>query len=150
MKLLKIFIRDCFYNWWFWVSSILTVFTICSSYFEFFKEFKYMTQMLYVSIIVSCIVTCFTLYRKIAKKYPEILINENKKIRFNDICTEFEVKKVNRKINYKYKIDIMQDAEKFLVDNCYGSSVTLKLYNKISIRNLKKEQIELYEPRIYI
>lgn len=150
MKLLKIFIKDCFGKCWFWVSSILTVFTICSSYFEFFKELKYMTQMLYVSIIISCIATCFSLYRKIAKKYPEILIQENKKLRFNDICTEFEVKKVNRRITYKYKIDIMQDVEKFFVDNCYSSGVTLKLYNKISIRNLKKEQIELCEPRIYI
>lgn len=150
MKILKIFIKDCFHNCWFLVSAILTVFTIFSSYFEFFKEFKYMTQLLYISIIISCIVACFRLYKKIAKKYPEILIQENKKLIFQDICTEFEVKKINKRTKNMCKINIMKDSEMFFVDNCYDSSVTLKLYNKINIRNLKEEQIELDEPRIDI
>lgn len=148
-KIFILFIRDCFCNFWFVLSSIiLTILGVSSLYIDMLKDFKYMTQTLYIAIILCCIATSFKLYKKIASQYPEVLIKEKKNINFDDICTDFKVKKKSRKLIYKYKINIIQDNTKFKVDCCYDKCVKLKLYNKITVKNFRKKQLELCEPNI--
>lgn len=148
MKILKIFLKDCFTSFWFWISVVLNIITLSDIYFKILANFSYMTPILCSLVVISSIITCYSLYLKVAYKYPYALIEEHKEVEFEDFYSFFEIEKLSKRIRTKYKIYITEDDSNFRIDNCYENCVTIQFFNKIYINNLTKNEIEITKPII--
>lgn len=150
MRIFKVFIKDYFFSLSGVISVVLTIISILEAYFEFFEEHSYMTEILFSIAIICSFLSCYKLYSKIAFRYPDAFIEFNNNLKFNDFSSFFKIISKRSLFCRKCNISIIEDENSFMVDNCWESSVTLKVFHKICIRNLDKNSIELYAPKIQI
>lgn len=148
MKILKLFLKDCFLNFWGALSIVLNLISIFVYYSDFFKELSYMPTIIYVLNILCVFTVCYRLYYKVSCEYPDILIKNHKNIEFEDFCSFFKLDKMSKKIKSRYKIYIKEDENSLIVGDCCKNYVKLKLFNKININNATTNIIELLEPNI--
>lgn len=149
MKIFKIFIKDCIKSYWFYVTAIFGVFSIADIYLKFLANFSNVATPILNGLIIICsFATSYKLYRKVALKYPMILIKDNKDLEFEDFSSFFEFNKLSKKPYSRYKINVVEDKGSFEVGDCFGTRVTLKFYNKIYIKNSTNKIIDLGKPII--